>query len=121
MPTTGKQPLDVPGERVLPIPPLSVPPESEPDALADFPSVQLFLDRARAVVPSLLVDDDTLADVALLCRQLDGLPLAIELAAARVRALSPRQITDRLNRGLPVLATGPRCPAASRNAVAAAG
>ncbi|WP_414943238.1 helix-turn-helix transcriptional regulator [Amycolatopsis sp. cmx-11-32] len=105
---TGRQSLDVPGERVLPIPPLSVPPEAGSDALADFPSVQLFLDRARAVVPTLLVDDDTLADVALLCRRLDGLPLAIELAAARVRALSPRQIADRLDRGLPVLTTGPR-------------
>ncbi|WET76256.1 LuxR C-terminal-related transcriptional regulator [Amycolatopsis sp. QT-25] len=105
---TGRQSLDVPGERVLPIPPLPVPPEAGSHAPRDFASVQLFLDRARAVVPSLQFDEDTLDDVALLCRRLDGLPLAIELAAARLRALSPRQIADRLDRGLPVLTTGPR-------------
>ncbi|MFJ8913090.1 ATP-binding protein [Amycolatopsis sp. NPDC102389] len=104
---TGRQSLDLPGEEVLPVPPLPVPPEdATPDRLASYDAVRLFLDRALTVVPSMLVTEETVADIARLCRGVDGLPLAIELAAAWVRALSPGQIADRLTHGL--LTAGPR-------------
>ncbi|HEX6421675.1 MAG TPA: hypothetical protein VFZ77_24445 [Acidimicrobiales bacterium] len=98
MPTvlaTSRSALEVPGEAVVPVGPLELPPAGTVDG----PAVRLFLDRARdagaAVEPS-----ETVAE---LCRRLDGVPLAIELAAARARATSPAEILARLEAGLDVL------------------
>ncbi|MFE7550553.1 ATP-binding protein [Streptomyces gardneri] len=99
---TSREPLGVPGESVRPVEPL--PPD---------PAHRLFAERARAVRPSFdpAADADADADagtVAEICRRLDGLPLAIELAAARLRLLTPRQIADRLDDRFRLLTSGSR-------------
>ncbi|REE95194.1 LuxR C-terminal-related transcriptional regulator [Thermomonospora umbrina] len=108
---TSRQSLGLPGEHVLPVPPLAVPDEDaaqSPLELVQYDSVRLLADRAAAVVPSFEVTSANAAAVAAICRQLDGVPLAIELAAARLRSLSPRQLADRLSRRLPILTGAPR-------------
>ena len=77
------------------------------EALASSPAVQLFVDRARAVRYGFALTPDNVAAVAEICRRLDGLPLAIELAAARVRLLEPEQLLGRLARSLDALGQGP--------------
>ncbi|MGH3469585.1 MAG: ATP-binding protein, partial [Thermocrispum sp.] len=110
---TSRQSLGLAGERILPVPPLAIPEPSEPpDRLPRFDAVRLFVDRATAVVPSFAISEDNAADVVLLCSQLDGLPLAIELAAVRLRALSVRQVAERLGERFTLLSgsgkrTGP--------------
>lgn len=103
MPTvlaTSRSPLELPGEAVVALAPLSVPPVAHPDPRS-FPAVALFLDRA-AQAGATVADGD--ADVvAHLCRRLDGLPLAIEIAAARSRTLTVRDIAGRLHAGVEVL------------------
>lgn len=97
---TGREPLNVAGEAVLRIAPLTVPkPGREPSlkGMPRFDSVNLFAERAAAVVPGFELDEDNKGAVAGICARLDGLPLAIELAAARMRTLSPQQILQRLN------------------------
>ncbi len=100
---SSRQPLSVDGETVWPVPPLSLPAEDEHDQLAAIQGCdagQLFLDRAARGRPGFALTADTAKHVALICRELEGLPLAIELAAARARVLSPAQIaaglTDRM-------------------------
>ncbi|MFF5423374.1 MULTISPECIES: BTAD domain-containing putative transcriptional regulator [unclassified Streptomyces] len=93
---TSREPLGVPGETVRPVEPL--PPD---------PAHRLFAERARAVRPSFDPDREAAA-VAEICRRLDGLPLAIELAAARLRLLTPRQIADRLDDRFRLLTSGAR-------------
>ncbi|GLW50641.1 hypothetical protein Stsp02_63020 [Streptomyces sp. NBRC 14336] len=93
---TSREPLGVPGEILRPVEPLP-----EPYAL------QLFADRGAAARPGFRVDDDPAA-CAEICRRLDGLPLAIELAAARLRMLTPRQIADRLDDRFRLLTSGSR-------------
>jgi predicted ATPase/DNA-binding SARP family transcriptional activator len=91
---TSREPLGVPGETLWPVPPLSLP---EPGANAwESDAVRLFVERASAVDPEFGSSDDTGAAIADICRRLDGVPLAIELAAARVRTLSVTEIADRL-------------------------
>jgi predicted ATPase len=92
---TSRAPLAVRGEQELPVPPLAMPAPNEPDASAS-EAVQLFVQRARAVRPGFSLDADALYAVAEICRRLDGLPLAIELAAAWARLLSARAILARL-------------------------
>jgi predicted ATPase len=75
-------------------------------ALSQYEAVALFIERARAVKPDFAVTNENAPAVAQICSRLDGLPLAIELAAARVRLLTPQAIVDRLERSLPVLASG---------------
>jgi predicted ATPase/DNA-binding CsgD family transcriptional regulator len=107
---TSRAPLRIRGEQELPIDPLPVPPlesRHEPE-LVDNAAVQLFLDRARAVAPQFSIANDALHQVAKICRDLDGLPLAIELAAARVRVLTPLALHDRLQHRLPLLEGGAR-------------
>ncbi|NBH11301.1 LuxR C-terminal-related transcriptional regulator [Amycolatopsis sp. SID8362] len=107
---TSRCSLGVAGERVLPVAPLAVPPETAEtveDAIA-YDAVRLFVDRASEVLPSFRLTEDNAAAVVGLCRQLDGLPLAVELAAARIRVLSPGQIADRMSASLAVLTTGAR-------------
>ncbi|MBO2447621.1 AAA family ATPase [Actinomadura barringtoniae] len=108
---TSRQSLGVEGERILRVPPLPVPgPDagSSPDELAQYDGVRLLVERAAAVVPSFEVTAANSAAIATLCRQLDGVPLAIELAAARLRSLSPQQITRRLSGALALLTNAPR-------------
>jgi len=96
---TSREPLIISGERLFPVPPLLAPDPGLQLSLADVircESVSLFLARAQAVVPGFALTADNQFAVAELCYRLDGLPLAIELAAARVRVLGPQQILDRL-------------------------
>jgi predicted ATPase len=91
--------LDVSGERIYRLPSLAVPPDScrtAREALT-YGGVELFVDRALAVNPRFVLSGDNLEDVVEICRRLDGIPLAIELAAARVNVLAPRQIAQRLD------------------------
>jgi non-specific serine/threonine protein kinase len=107
---TSRQSLGADDEQVLTVPPLDVPADDNASVaeLAGCDSVRLFIDRAQAVLPSFALTEDNRADVAELTRRLEGVPLAIELAAARVRTLSPGQIAQRLTRRLPMLTTGAR-------------
>ncbi|GIJ65482.1 ATP-binding protein [Virgisporangium ochraceum] len=106
---TSREPLAIVGEVLTPVPPLRLPPAdaAPPEALA-FASVQLLADRAAAVRPGFAVTDDNVRAVVEICRRLDGLPLAIELAAARLRALSPTQVADRLDDRFRLLTGGSR-------------
>jgi predicted ATPase/DNA-binding SARP family transcriptional activator/class 3 adenylate cyclase len=103
--TTSREPLGLAGQQEWPVRPLAVPDLSQLDReqLAQVESVQLLLDRARAVRPDLEVGDDV-ASVVHICRALDGIPLAIELAAGRLRSLSLRDLAARLDDQLTVLA-----------------
>jgi non-specific serine/threonine protein kinase len=108
---TSRQALGIPGEWVWPVPTLPVPdPDHLPPTteLTRYEAVELFVERAQAVRPGFALSDDNASAVARICRRLDGLPLAVELAAARVRSLSPQQIVDRLDSALDLLATGAR-------------
>ena len=92
---TSRAPLKLPGESIVSLAPLAVPtPEGDPAAS---PSVQLFLHRVRDAAGE--VHDDELDVVAELCRRLDGLPLAIEIAAARTRTMAVGEIRSRLDAG----------------------
>jgi predicted ATPase/class 3 adenylate cyclase len=108
---TSRSPLRVSGEREYPVPPLDLPdPGQLPDLerFAAFESVALFVERAMAVRPDFAVTDANAQAVAEICVRLDGLPLAIELAAARVRVLSPQAIQERLGDRLGLLSGGAR-------------
>ena len=108
---TSRSPLRVYGEREYPVPPLGLPdPRHLPDLeqFSQFESVALFVERAVAVRPEFAVDNQNAPAVAEICVKLDGLPLAIELAAARVRVLSPQAILDRLSDQLALLSGGAR-------------
>jgi predicted ATPase len=111
---TSREPLHASGEATFRVPSLELPPLPEPGAeptveeLARCASVQLFVDRARHVRADFVLDEDNCAAVAALCRGLDGVPLAIELAAARVAMLTPYEILLRLGDALALLAGGTR-------------
>lgn len=103
---TSREPLHLTWERQFPVPPLAVPDLSRlPDLtrLAKFPAVALFLDRGQAVRPDLVLTAQNARGIAELCVRLDGLPLAIEMAAAQVKAMTPEEILRRLDQGLDVL------------------
>ena len=103
---TSREPMGLTGERVWPVKPLEVPDESTLDVteLAQVESVELLMDRARAVRPDLEVDADDVTSVVRVCRALDGIPLAIELAAGRLRSLSIAELASRLGNQPAVLA-----------------
>ena len=108
---TSREPLAVPGEHVLPIPPLELPRAraDEPlDQVRHNEAVALFTDRASAASGAFELTPSNQAAVVELCRRLDGLPLAIELAAVRTRVLSPDQILDRLGDRFALLTGGSR-------------
>jgi predicted ATPase len=108
---TSRTPLRITGEHELQIPPLGLPSEEQglrpEDALAS-EAVRLFVDRARAVRGDFALTEANVETIAAICRRLDGLPLAIELAAARVRLLSPEAILARLDNRLGLLTGGGR-------------
>jgi predicted ATPase/DNA-binding XRE family transcriptional regulator len=108
---TSRSAFRVRGEQEYQVRPLTVPNLArtrDPDEVAESAAVQLFLQRAREVSPTLELSRSNAAAVAAISRRLDGLPLAIELAAARMRAMSPTELLARLDRSLPLLSGGPR-------------
>jgi predicted ATPase/DNA-binding SARP family transcriptional activator len=108
---TSREPLRIPGETLWPVASLPVPsPLSEPDAadVAASPAVRLFRDRAAAVRPGFTVDAGNAAAVARICRMLDGMPLAIELAAPWLRTLTAAQLAERLDDRFALLTGGSR-------------
>ncbi|HUG15889.1 MAG TPA: LuxR C-terminal-related transcriptional regulator [Thermomicrobiales bacterium] len=108
---TSRVPLHLYGERVVAVPPLAVPDASNlppVDELARVEAVRLFTMRAQAAQSSFTLNANNAATVADICVRLDGLPLAIELAAARVAVFGPQELATRLDRRLPLLVGGPR-------------
>ncbi|MFI6095942.1 BTAD domain-containing putative transcriptional regulator [Lentzea sp. NPDC051213] len=103
---TSREPLAIDGESLCPVGPLAVP-NGQAD-VAGFGAVRLFLDRASAVKPGFRLDESTVEDVRQICRRLDGMPLALELAAARLRSMTVRQITERLDDRFRLLTSGSR-------------
>lgn len=102
--TTSREPLEVPGEIVYRIPPLGL--QVEPGN-ATAPSVRLFADRAQAAASGFTLTADNIQEVTRLCQQLDGLPLAIELAAARVPTFTVAELLTRIDRRFDLLSRGP--------------
>lgn len=94
---TSREALGVPGEVDYPLQPLDLPADDDPDAIRRSAAVNLFLARARAARPRLRDDAQTLVAVAGICRELEGLPLALELAAARAKALSTAEIAEQVH------------------------
>jgi predicted ATPase len=108
---TSRVPLRVHGEHEILVPPLRIPTLAEvadPKALAANPSVALFLDRAQATRTHIVLTDDNAGTIAAICTRLDGVPLALELAAARVTVLSPQALLARLTNRLAILTGGAR-------------
>ena len=106
---TSRAVLRVYGEHDVPVPPLSLPDRRRlppPEQLTQFEAVHLFVERTQAVKPDFQVTNENAPAVAEICHRLEGLPLAIELAAARVRLLPPRAMLARLERRLPLLTGG---------------
>jgi predicted ATPase len=108
---TSQAPLHIYGEQEFPVPPLALPdPKSIPplDVLSGLPAIKLFLERARAVKHEFALTKENAPVVAAICARLDGLPLAIELAAARIKLLSPLAMLARLEGRLNLLTGGAR-------------
>jgi len=107
--TTSREPLGVVGETIYPVSPLALPAEHFPFAeLGQVEAVQLFVERARSIRLDFGLTPENHEIVAALCSDLDGIPLAIELAAARIGVLTVQQIQERLNRRLDLLVSGSR-------------
>jgi predicted ATPase/class 3 adenylate cyclase len=108
---TSRERLHIGGEHEYPVLPLDMPnPTQMPslDSLSQYSAVELFLQRAKAVKPDIRITNDTARAIAEICYRLDGLPLAIELAAARIKVLSPRAMLDRMEHRLEFLTGGVR-------------
>jgi predicted ATPase/DNA-binding SARP family transcriptional activator len=106
---TSREPLGVTGETIAPVPSLRLPEDDAGTAsLAASPAVRLFTDRAAAVRPGFAVTEENAESVVRICRALDGIPLAIELAAARLRTLTPDQVAARLDDRFALLSVGSR-------------
>jgi predicted ATPase len=108
---TSRESLRVRDEQLMPIHPLALPePTQVPDLahLAEIPSVALFVERAREATPAFALTPDNAATIIELCQRLDGLPLALELAAARLSLLTPLALLQRLEHRLPLLTRGAR-------------
>jgi predicted ATPase len=105
---TSREVLNLRGEHEFPLPPLEAPPAEidEVEALRRFEAVRLFLDRARAAKPDFEIEQNNAADIAEIARRLDGLPLALELAAARSRVLTPKAMLARLEDRFKLLSSG---------------
>lgn len=110
---TSREPLGIAGESIWRVPSLATPPPHVPvgvDDLASFDALQLFVDRARAARPGLVVDDEVLRHVAAICSGVDGLPLAVELAAARTRTLPVEVVSAGITDAVRWHATGSQAP-----------
>jgi predicted ATPase len=108
---TSRTVLRLSGEHEFPVPPLPGPPPGagrDPADLQRYASVSLFVERAHAVAPGFELTDANAAAAAEICRRLDGLPLAVELAAARIRLLPPRALASRLDQRFSLLTRGAR-------------
>jgi predicted ATPase/DNA-binding SARP family transcriptional activator len=112
---TSREPLNITGEALWTVGPLTLPPDpaatslpAERAVVQESASVRLLTQRARAVVPGFLVTEDNAPAVAMICRALDGMPLAIELAAARLRTMAPEQVAARLSDRFQLLTGGSR-------------
>jgi len=107
---TSRVPLHLNGEQLLPVPPLDLADGSAPslEEIEQAGAVMLFVQRCQLVRPDFRLTHQTAPVVLEICRQLDGLPLAIELAAARIRLITPHALVERLERRLPMLVGGPR-------------
>lgn len=108
---TSREPLGIGGEVVMRVPPLAIPDQSGPATrrgMSNSDAITLFAERAHAAVPEFELTDENAAAIAQICERLDGLPLPIELAAARLRAMSPTQILNRLTDRYALLTGGNR-------------
>ena len=105
---TSREPLGITGEALWLVEPLALPADISPGEIGASPALQLLRDRAGAVRKDLGVDDHTLATMVRICRALDGMPLAIELAAARLRTMSVDQLANRLDDRFRLLTSGSR-------------
>jgi non-specific serine/threonine protein kinase len=105
---TSREPFDIPGEHTLPIPPLPVPGTDDRSAAGHDDAIALFTQRAAAASPGFALTEETLPHVIRLCRRLDGIPLAIELAAIRLRALPLAELANRLEHRFHMLDGGRR-------------
>jgi predicted ATPase/transcriptional regulator with XRE-family HTH domain len=108
---SSREALNIPGEVTYLIPPLETPenePVSDLDSACGVEAVRLFIDRAAAALPSFQASDENIASIVRICRHLDGIPLALELAAAKVRVLSVEQLAERLEDRFHLLTGGSR-------------
>jgi len=108
---TSREPLHIRAEHVFPVSAMALPPAGALAGEADvgaFEAIQLFVERARAVNPEFRMTDENAAAIVEICRRVDGLPLAIELATARLKLFSPEALRDRLSRSLELLKGGAR-------------
>ena len=111
---TSRRPLHLPGEHEHAVPPLELPDQGGVDAAAGSGAVQLFVQQASRVKSSFTLTPDNAADITAICRRLDGLPLAVELAAARTKLLSPKALLARLDQALDIAATSTHTPSRQR-------
>ena len=116
---TSREPLAVEGEVTYRVPSLAVPDSSDVDVVAKSDATALFVERARRARPRFALDDDNAADVVEICRRLEGIPLAIELAAARLRTLSTTQVRDGLHDRFRLLTGGARTAVARQQTLQA--
>lgn len=110
---TSREPLAIPGEKIYPLGGLLSPSshaasQGSPQDLFNYDSVRLFVERARAVLPQFELSADNAASIIRICRRLDGLPLALELSAARCKLLTPQEIADRLDHRFRLLVSSQR-------------
>jgi hypothetical protein len=111
---TSRQPMGLPAEHRHPVAPLPLPEDATLAAAEGSAAVTLFLDRARSVKPGFRLTEDNVLDVVAICRRLDGLPLAIELCASRVRLLTPKALLGRLGGALDIASTSRLVPTRQR-------
>jgi predicted ATPase/transcriptional regulator with XRE-family HTH domain len=117
---TSRESLRLSGEWLFPVPGLAVPTDSKSvtlESTEQYPALKLFGERARAVRPDFRIDATNVSSVATLCVQLDGLPLAIELIAARIRSMPPQLLSDRLNEPTALLAGSRRAVVARQRSL----
>ncbi len=115
---TSREPLGVPGEQILPVAPLPVPGSDQ--AGLDNPAIRLLIDRATAADPNFARRAADPATLIAICRRLDGIPLALELAALRMRMFTPEQVLARLDDAMGLLTTGPRAAPERQQTLASA-
>lgn len=118
---TSREPLAIGGEHVVALEPLGLPATEDPapEAALREPAVRLFADRAGAASAGFVVDEGTVGDVVEICRRLDGMPLALELAAARLRTMPLAELASRLDDRFRLLTSGPRTAAARQRTLRA--